>query len=126
LSYATSHGLGRYTFWDVNRDRQCTPADNNGQLSGSCSGVAQNAWDFTKYTTQFAGATPPSTTASASASASASAPASPSASATATGTTTSSASAAACSAPAWNASTAYTGGAVVSYAGHKWTAKWWT
>lgn len=30
------------------------------------------------------------------------------------------------SACAWNSATAYTGGAVVSYGGHKWTAKWWT
>ena len=27
---------------------------------------------------------------------------------------------------AWVAATAYNGGAVVSYGGHKWTAKWWT
>ncbi|KAF9970157.1 Chitinase 1 [Actinomortierella ambigua] len=32
----------------------------------------------------------------------------------------------ACSAPAWNAGTAYSGGAVVSYNGRKYTAKWWT
>jgi chitinase len=31
-----------------------------------------------------------------------------------------------CTVAAWNAGTAYVGGAVVSYAGHKWTAKWWT
>jgi chitinase len=31
-----------------------------------------------------------------------------------------------CSAPAWVSTTAYIGGAVVSYNGHKWTAKWWT
>ena len=31
-----------------------------------------------------------------------------------------------CTAAAWNAGTAYVGGAVVSYGGHKWTAKWWT
>ncbi len=31
-----------------------------------------------------------------------------------------------CSAPAWVSTTAYNGGAVVSYNGHKWTAKWWT
>ncbi|MGW6916505.1 glycoside hydrolase family 19 protein [Kitasatospora sp. NPDC054939] len=37
----------------------------------------------------------------------------------------SAANAAACSAP-WNAGTAYTGGASVSYSGHNWTAKWWT
>jgi lysozyme-like protein/carbohydrate binding protein with CBM5/12 domain len=27
---------------------------------------------------------------------------------------------------AWNSGTAYTGGASVSYNGHRWTAKWWT
>ncbi|HEX3784019.1 MAG TPA: carbohydrate-binding protein [Pseudonocardiaceae bacterium] len=31
-----------------------------------------------------------------------------------------------CSAPAWVSSTAYNGGAQVSYNGHTWTAKWWT
>jgi chitinase len=44
----------------------------------------------------------------------------PSPSASATGGTGS------CSAPAWVSTTAYTGGAVVSYNGHQWTAKWWT
>nr|WP_229698707.1 glycoside hydrolase family 19 protein [Wenjunlia tyrosinilytica] len=37
----------------------------------------------------------------------------------------SNASAASC-ASAWNASTAYQGGATVSYGGHNWSAKWWT
>jgi len=31
-----------------------------------------------------------------------------------------------CTAAAWNSATAYTGGQVVSYGGHTWTAKWWT
>jgi len=31
-----------------------------------------------------------------------------------------------CTTAAWNATTAYNGGAVVSYNGHTWTAKWWT
>jgi chitinase len=31
-----------------------------------------------------------------------------------------------CTAPAWTASIAYTGGQQVSYSGHTWTAKWWT
>ncbi|MEU2435636.1 glycoside hydrolase family 19 protein [Streptomyces rubradiris] len=35
------------------------------------------------------------------------------------------ATAAAC-APAWNASSVYTGGGSASYNGHNWTAKWWT
>ncbi|HEY2791425.1 MAG TPA: carbohydrate-binding protein [Micromonosporaceae bacterium] len=105
LTYATGHGLSRYTFWAVNRDLQCSPPDNNGQTSGTCSSVTQNAYDFTKFTTQFAGATPPTTIP------------------TAPPTTTPPGS---CTAAAWVAGTAYNGGAVVSYGGHQWTAKWWT
>ncbi|WP_346143920.1 chitinase, partial [Kitasatospora cinereorecta] len=60
LDYATTHKLARYTYWSVNRDRQCTGTVDPG-LSGSCSSVTQNDWDFTKYTVKFAGATPPTT-----------------------------------------------------------------
>jgi chitinase len=42
------------------------------------------------------------------------------------GTTTTTAQSGSCSAPAWNSTTAYTGGQSVSYNGHTWTAKWWT
>jgi chitinase len=105
LSYATSHGLSRYTFWEVNRDLQCTPVDNNGTTSGTCSSVAQGAYDFTKFTTQFAGATPPTTV-----------PTAPPTTAP-PGT---------CTAAAWVSTTAYVGGAQVSYGGQMWTAKWWT
>jgi chitinase len=101
LSYATAHGLTRYTFWAVNRDRACNPPSDT--TSGVCSSVTQNDWDFTKYTTQFAGAAPPTSA--------------PSPTPTVTG---------ACTAAAWSATTAYNGGAVVSYNGHSWTAKWWT
>jgi chitinase len=31
-----------------------------------------------------------------------------------------------CTGAAWNATTAYTGGTVVTYGGHSWTAKWWS
>lgn len=106
LNFATSHGLARYTFWSVNRDRQCSPPDNNGTTSGTCSSVAQNAWDFTKYDVQFAGATPPT--------------------GNPTPTPTPTSGGGTCSAPAWSSTTAYNGGAVVSYNGHSWTAKWWT
>src|SRR3984885_7778561 len=50
LSFAQSVGLGRFTFWSVNRDRECNPPDNNGDLSSDCSSVTQNSWDFTAYT----------------------------------------------------------------------------
>ncbi len=102
LNYATSHGLGRFTFWSVNRDRACNGTTDNGV----CSNVTQNDWDFTKFTTEFAGATPPQSN--------------PPTGGGGTGTGGS------CSAGAWNSSTAYVGGSVVSYNGHKWTAKWWT
>ncbi|WP_020661339.1 chitinase [Amycolatopsis benzoatilytica] len=99
--YATSHHLGRFTFWAVNRDRACTTTTDNSV----CSNVQQNDWDFTKFTTRFAGATPPQTNP----------PTSPTTNPPG-----------ACTAPDWQAAQVYTGGAVVSHNGHQWTAKWWT
>ncbi|HEY2058309.1 MAG TPA: chitinase [Amycolatopsis sp.] len=98
--YATSHKLGRFTFWSVNRDRACVGTTDNGV----CSNVQQNDWDFTKFTTQFAGATPPQT----------GPPTSPP---TSPGT---------CAATEWSKTQVYTNGNTVSHNGHKWTAKWWT
>jgi chitinase len=71
-----------------------------------------------------AGCTGPSTPPT-SASASKSASASPSVSRSASASPSSSAGGCV-GVAAWSAATAYTGGAVVSYNGHKWTAKWWT
>jgi chitinase len=105
LNYATSHSLARYTYWSVNRDRQCSDP-NQGTTSGTCSSVPQAAWDFTKFTARFAGATPPTTQ-----------PSTP---------PSSTKPPAGCTAPAWSSSTAYTGGALVSYNGHTWKAQWWT
>ncbi|WP_078660928.1 chitinase [Streptomyces sp. NRRL B-24484] len=109
LDFATAHKLARYTYWSVNRDRQCAGTVDPG-LSGSCSSVAQNDWDFTKFTVKFAGATPPTSTPTASPTSSASPTGKP-------GT---------CTLPAWNASTVYTNGNKVSYQGHNYHAKWWT
>ncbi|MFJ1753427.1 chitinase [Kitasatospora sp. NPDC088134] len=114
LDFATAHKLARYTYWSVNRDRQC-PGTVDPGLSGSCSSVAQNDWDFTKYTVKFAGATPPTSP-------------SPSPS-TSTGTSSSpSPSGGTCSAaPSWSATTTYaTAGTKVNWKGHYWTNKWWT
>jgi Ricin-type beta-trefoil lectin domain-like len=55
LTFAENNHLARFTFWALNRDRQCNPVDNNGTLSGTCSGVAQSDWDFTKIVVQFGG-----------------------------------------------------------------------
>ncbi|WP_246868425.1 glycosyl hydrolase [Saccharopolyspora sp. ASAGF58] len=57
LDYSISHGMSRYTFWSLNRDRPCTPPDN-GQTLGTCSSVPQHHWDFTRLTAQFAHRTP--------------------------------------------------------------------
>ncbi|GAA3706259.1 carbohydrate-binding protein [Streptomyces tremellae] len=109
LDYATGHGMDRFTFWSLNRDRQCSPPDNNGTTSGACSSVPQSAWDFAKYSVKFAGATPPSTTPT-------DPPTDPTGPSDPSG----------CAAAAWNAATAYTAGNEVSYGGHAWKAKWWT
>jgi chitinase len=105
LSYAQSNGMTRYTFWSVNRDVQCNPPDNNGQLSGTCSSVPQNSWDFTKYAAEFGGAVPPTS------------PPPPPPTTNPPGS---------CTAPAWVSTSVYTNGQQVSYNGHTWTAKWWT
>jgi chitinase len=107
LDYATSHNMDRFTFWSLNRDRPCSPVDNGGTTSGTCSSVAQNAWDFAKYSVKFAGATPPTTNP------------------TPTPTPTPTPPSASCKS-AWNSATAYVGGDEVSYNGHNWKAKWWT
>jgi chitinase len=116
LSWAESVGLGRYSYWDVNRDLQCNPPDNNGTLSGTCSGVPQNSWDFTKYDAEFAGATPP-VSSSPSASASPTVSSSPTSGPTGGGGGT-------CAA-AWSSSASYSNGAEVSYNGQNWTANQW-
>jgi Cellulose binding domain/Glycosyl hydrolases family 18 len=49
LSYARQHGLSRFTFWSVNRDRPC----GSGTGADACSGVAQQPWDYTKIVAQY-------------------------------------------------------------------------
>lgn len=54
LAYAQSKHLGRFTFWSVNRDRQCATPEP-GSTSGSCSSVTQSPWEFTKIVAQYTG-----------------------------------------------------------------------
>ncbi len=118
LSFAQSVGLGRYTFWSVNRDRQCNPPGNNGSLSSECSSVTQNSWDFTAYTVAFAKSAPvtePSPTPTPT----------PTTSPTSSPTPTPTPTTGSCTAAAWSSSTAYVAGNVVSYGGDKWTANQW-
>jgi hypothetical protein len=51
LAYAQQHHLARFTYWSANRDRPCT----SGSVSDSCSGVAQQAWDYTRIIAQYKG-----------------------------------------------------------------------
>lgn len=121
LSFAQSNHLARFTFWSLNRDRQCTPPDNNGSLSGTCSSVAQASWDFTKIIVQFAGGastgnpTPTPTV-----------PSTPVSGTTPTPTPTTGTGGSCAGVAAWNSSIAYVGGNQVTYNGSLWQAKWWT
>ncbi|WP_231571208.1 chitinase [Gordoniibacillus kamchatkensis] len=51
-NYESSKGMARMTYWDGQRDYQCSPIDP-GYTSSTCSGVAQNQWDFTKSIAKF-------------------------------------------------------------------------
>ena len=116
LSFVQSNHLARFTYWSVNRDRQCNPPDNNGSLSGTCSSVAQGDWDFTKIIAQFGGGTPPPPTQPT--------PTPPPSQPT---PTPPSGGGGACNGVApWNSSTAYVGGSKVTYNGSLWQAKWWS
>ena len=54
LAYAQAKHLARFTFWSVNRDRQCAVPES-GSTSGTCSSVAQTPWEFTKIAAQYTG-----------------------------------------------------------------------
>ncbi|HEV2374720.1 MAG TPA: carbohydrate-binding protein [Streptosporangiaceae bacterium] len=113
LTFAENNRMSRFTFWSVNRDRQCNPPDNNGNLSSECSSVSQASWAFTAYTVAFANSgpvVPPSP--------------SPSPTGSPTPSPTGTGGGGGCPA-AWVSNTAYVSGNVVSYQGHKWTANQW-
>ncbi len=121
LNFAQSNHMARFTYWSVNRDRQCNPPDNNGTTSGTCSSVPQNDWDFTKIVAQFGGgSTPPPPP-----------PPTPTPTQgqnpTPTPTTGGGGGGTACSGVApWNSTTSYVSGNKVTYNGSLWQAKWWT
>jgi chitinase len=49
--YARSKGLARFTFWGVNRDRQCT--DGSTGAVSHCSSIVQEQWQFTRISAGF-------------------------------------------------------------------------
>ena len=52
LAFAQLHHVARFTYWAVNRDRPCGGGNND---SGSCSGISQKPWGFTKVIAQYNG-----------------------------------------------------------------------
>ena len=117
LSFAESSGMSRFTFWSVNRDRQCNPPDNNGVTSSECSSVPQNSWDFTAYAVAFAKNAPVSSPSPT--------PSSPSPTTSPTSSPTPTNTSGGCPAAAWVSNVAYVSGDVVSYGGDQWTANQW-
>jgi hypothetical protein len=55
LTYARSKHFGWLSYWSLNRDRACDPSVPHNWADGTCSSVAQNAWDFSKIVAQYAG-----------------------------------------------------------------------
>jgi len=53
LAYAQQHHLARFTFWSANRDRPC--AGGGYPNDDTCSGIGQNAWDFTRVIAKYQG-----------------------------------------------------------------------
>ncbi len=52
LAFAQQNHLARFTFWAVNRDRQCQGGENAGE---DCSGISQSPYAFTDVIAQYHG-----------------------------------------------------------------------
>ena len=52
LGFARVHDLARLSFWSVNRDRPCAGGKKEAD---SCSGIAQQAYEFTDLLAQYHG-----------------------------------------------------------------------
>ncbi|OLE21414.1 MAG: hypothetical protein AUG44_27665 [Actinobacteria bacterium 13_1_20CM_3_71_11] len=111
VNFANSNGVGRLAFWSVGRDQPC-PGGAGGGASPNCSSIAQNTLEFTSIFNGGTGGGGPT--------------GGPTGGPSPTGPSPTGGSGGGCTAPAWSAATAYNGGAVVSFNGHQYTAKWWT
>ena len=123
VQFANSNGVGRLAFWSLGRDGPC-PAGAGGGASPNCSSVSQGALDFTRIfnSGNDGGGAPPPVPA-ATASSAAAPPAAIPASASRNGAA---APVNECGTAPWNATTAYTGGLLVSMNGHLYKANWWS
>ncbi len=52
FAFAQQHHLARFTFWSLNRDRACEGANSS---SDSCSGIAQQPYEFSGLVAQYHG-----------------------------------------------------------------------
>ena len=52
LAFAQLHHLARFTFWAVNRDRQCAGSQTPGE---DCSGITQKPYAFTDVIAEYHG-----------------------------------------------------------------------
>jgi chitinase len=56
VAFATSNGMGRLSFWSLNRDMPCGPNDPTpGQAANNCSGVSQQPLAFSAIFNQLPG-----------------------------------------------------------------------
>ena len=55
LAFAQANHPALYSFWSVNRDFQCPAGAVEPWNPGTCSGVTQNPYDYTKVITQYNG-----------------------------------------------------------------------
>jgi chitinase len=53
LGYAADHHLARMSYWSLNRDRECT--GTTGWVSGTCSSVSQQPYDFAQIIARYTG-----------------------------------------------------------------------
>lgn len=53
VDYAERNGLGRLSFWSVNRDRKCP--DDRYPSDDTCSGVGQHDWAYTRELARYEG-----------------------------------------------------------------------
>jgi hypothetical protein len=110
-SYAASKGIAMLSFWSEGRDNGGCPGQTSA--SSTCSGVSQNAGQFTQIFQAFTGG------------ASSTGGGTPSTSPTPTPTATSTGGSGGSCAAAWSSSATYTSGNEVSYNGDNWTANQW-
>ena len=110
-SYAASKGIAMLSFWSEGRDNGGCPGQTSA--SSTCSGVSQNAGQFTQIFQAFTGGASPTGGGT------------PSTSPTPTPTATSTGGSGGSCAAAWSGSATYTSGNEVSYNGDNWTANQW-